>query len=120
MRGNKSLLTAVISIALICAAVFFIVKYGFRKNPGATPEQLAFICSNCGNEFQVRTKQLDELHAENPDQGSNMLKCPICKKFKGVRAIRCMYCGKHYLERQSIEPFSCISKTNLLGLMFFL
>ena len=104
MTRNRGFVKGVICIVAIVVAGVIIAKYGFRPNPGASPKKMTFICSNCGDEFEINTADSNKLLAENPKKTGG-IKCPSCGQFKARRAIFCMHCGKYYLEQQSIEQF---------------
>jgi DNA-directed RNA polymerase subunit RPC12/RpoP len=99
MAGKNNSVKMIIAIVVICAAGFVIWRYGFKENPGSTPEQVTFICTECGKEFQVETETVNELR----DKETGMVKCPECDTFTGAPGTRCIHCKKYYLERDSIE-----------------
>ena len=105
MAGNKSSTKAVIAVVVIIAAIVVIWKYGLKENPGATPKETVFICSNCGHEFKVVTEEIPKLQDKNPDRATGMIECPNCKEFASRVGVRCIHCGKYYLEQEAINKF---------------
>jgi DNA-directed RNA polymerase subunit RPC12/RpoP len=101
MAQKNNTVKAVVAIVVICAAGFAMYWFGLRKNPGSTPDWMTFICSECLTEFQIETERVNELR----DMETGLAKCPVCETFTAGTGIRCIHCGKHYLERQSLEQF---------------
>ncbi len=105
MSSNKSSMKGVIAVIVIIAAVVVIWKYGLKENPGATPKKTTFVCSSCSHDFKVVTEEIPELQEKNPDRITGMIQCPNCKEFASRVGVRCIHCGKYYLEQEGIEKF---------------
>jgi DNA-directed RNA polymerase subunit RPC12/RpoP len=104
MQQNKSVGKAIILFILIGASAFVIVKYGFRKNPGAPRKTTPYICTTCGNVIEMKT----ESSIENTQD--YLAKCPSCGTYTAKRGIPCVFCGKAYLPEDAQKKFGAKDK----------
>lgn len=102
---NRDVIKVVFSIIAIAVAIYFIYHFATKKQPGAVSDLTVFRCLNCTNQFEVETENVSKLQSENPAR-DNMIKCPACKEYKATVAIKCRFCGKYFLDQESIEKYN--------------
>ena len=101
---NRDLMKVIFSIIAIGAAGYFIYHSATKKQPGAVSDITVFRCMNCQHQFDVKTDDVSKLQKENP-ANDNLIKCQRCNEFKATVPIQCRFCGKYYLDQESVTKW---------------